>query len=201
MHWRSRCFATGGAGGMRRTRSAEPRRENRKAYRLSRYGHVEPIFLTVEIRFVSGRLLKELTVKDYSGTGFLLETTSILLCMSKDRFRLYYQCDNIADKRRTMFQLLKGKRFAQITCVVLPPENCTECGAAAVPSGWTNLLTGLPEYHKKCDCWCSDFEEWGWRTKRLWTQMVVAWHRSRIESLYTDRGTRVLVIDANGVIH
>ena len=91
--------------------------------------------------------------------------------------------------------------FAQITCVILPPEDCTERGAAAVLSGWKNLLTGLPEYHKKCDCWCVDFEEWGWRTKRLWTQIAVAWHRSRIESLYTDRGARVLVIDANGVIH
>ena len=161
---------------MRRTRSAEPRR-------------VEPIFLTVEIRLVSGRLLDKLTVilrerKDDSFTRILEWKTCTTLCMCQDRFRLCYQGDEL-DHDRTIFQLLKGNRFAQITCVILPPENCTECGAAAVPSGWTNLLTGLPEYHKKCDCWCYKFEEFGWRTKRLWTQMVVAWHRSRIE-LATD---------------
>ena len=162
---------------MRRTRSAEPRRVSKRAYPCSILGHVEPIFLTVEIRLVSGRLLNKLTVKDYSITSILESRTCTTLCMCKYRFKLLYQGDEIG-YNRSMFQLLKGNRLGQITCVVLPPENCTECGAAAVPSGWNNLLTGLPEYHKKCRCGDCIYREHGWRTKRLWTQMVVAWHRS-----------------------
>ena len=129
-------------------------------------------------------MAQKVKVKDSSLTCCLVSKTCPTLSMCQDRFRLCYQGDEIGN--RSLSQLLLGNhRPAQITCVALPPANCTECGAAAVPSGWTNLLTGLPEYHKKCDCWCVDFREWGWRTKRLWTQIVVAWHRSRIE-LATD---------------
>ena len=141
---------------------------------------MEPIFLTVEIRLVSGRLLDKLTVKDYSITSILESRTCTTLCMCKCRFKLLYQGDEIC-YNQSMFQLLKGNRLGQITCVVLPPENCSKCGAAAVPSGWKNILTGVPEYHKKCRCLCYKFDECGWRPKRLWTQIVVAWHRSRIE--------------------
>ena len=125
---------------------------------------MEPIFLAVEIRLVSGKLLRKLTVTDYSSTGILLSVTIVALCMGKTRFRLSYQGDEI-DYSRRMFQLLKGNRSAQITCVVLPPENCSKCKAAAVLSGWNNLLTGLPEYHKKCRCYCCKYKESGWRTK------------------------------------
>ena len=125
-------------------------------------------------------MLKEITVKDFSLAGLLMEITSVTLCMCRCRFKLLYK-DNEIDCGRTMFQLLKGSRFADITCVVLPPANCSACGAAAVPSGWENLLTGLPEYHKKCDCRCWEFLEYGWRTKRLWTQLIVAWHRRQMD--------------------
>ena len=101
----------------------------------------------VEIRLVSGRLLDKLTVKDYSITSILESRTCTTLCMCKYRFKLLYQGDEIC-YNRSMFQLLKGNRLGQITCVVLPPENLT-CEAAVVRSGWNNLLTGLPEYHKK----------------------------------------------------
>ena len=155
---------------MRRIRLAQPRR--------SPVGYI----LTVEIRLVSGKLLRKLMVADYTSTGVLLSVTIRALCMGATRIRLNYQGDEIYyGPYRRMFKLLKGNRSAQITCVVLPPENCTVCGAAAVLSGWKNLLTGLPEYHKKCRCYCCKYKESGWRTKRLWTQMVVAWHRSRNE--------------------
>ena len=156
----------------RRARSAERRREDKRAYPLCKYGYVEPFLLTVKIRLASGTLLNEITVKDFSSVGLLMEITSEV------------------DVSRTMFQLLKGNRFADITCVVLPPANCSVCGAAPVLSGWKNLLTGLPEYHRKCDCrrrefseyWGrSEFYEFGWRPKRLWTQMIVAWHRRQMD--------------------
>ena len=167
-----RWFVTGGAGGMRRIRLAQPRRE---ASPFTLY------ILTVEIRLVSGRLLKKFEVKDSSLTCCLVSKTCTTLSMCQDRFRLCYQGDEIEEKRYLSQLLWPSHRPAQITCVVLPPENCSKCGAAAVPSGWKNILTGVPEYHKKCRCLCYKFDECGWRTKRLWTQMVVAWHRSRIE--------------------
>ena len=168
---------------MRRAHSAESRREseNRKSRNLATWklGHKEEVYVNVEIRLASGKVLKKLRFKEDSreATYSLRAETSKTLCMGRDRLRLGYQGHEL-NYKRTMFQLLKGSRFAQITCVILPPVNCTECGAAAVLSGWKNLLTGLPEYHKKCDCWDLKFEEYGYRPLRLWTQMVVAWHRS-----------------------
>ena len=171
---------SGGAGCSRRARSAERRREDKRAYPISKYGHVEPFLLTVKIRLASGTLLNEITVNDFALAALLATKTAVALSMWSNRFRLLYK-DNEMDLSRTVFQLLKGNRFADITCVVLPPANCSACGAAPVLSGWENLLTGLPEYHKKCDCRCCEFEEYGWRTKRLWTQMIVAWHRRQMD--------------------
>ena len=124
----------------RRARSAERRREDKRAYPKSVYGHVEPFFLTVKIRLASGTLLNEITVDDVALAAVLRGKTCGALCMCRDRFRLLYE-DNEIDCRRTMFQLLKGNRFADITCVVLPPENCSACGAAPVLSGWKTWLT------------------------------------------------------------
>ena len=119
----------------RRARSAERRREDKRAYPISKYGHVEPFFLTVKIRLASGTLLKEITVDELVLAQFLVNKTCRTLCMMPRRFRLLYK-DNEMDLSRTVFQLLKGNRFADITCVVLPPENCSVCGAAPVLSGW-----------------------------------------------------------------
>ena len=185
---------SGGDGCGRLARSAS-RSEDNRGYRKAKYGqkakyeHVEPTPLTVKIRLASGRLLKEITVDELEEAQILVNKTCRTLSMGPDRFRLLYN-DNEIDCSRTMFQLLKGSRFADITCVVLPPANCSACGAAPVLSGWKNLLTGLPEYHKKCDCrrrefseygGRSEFFEYGWRTKRLWTQMIVAWHRRQMD--------------------
>ena len=81
-----RWYATGGAGGMRRIRLAQPRREA-SPYTL--------YILTVEIRLVSGRLLNKFEVKDSSLTCCLVNKTCTTLCMCQDRFRLCYQGDEI----------------------------------------------------------------------------------------------------------
>jgi len=90
---------------------AEGRRTDPRAYTWSRYGPVEPFFLTIEIRFPSGKLLTKQEVSHDCGTGVLHERAARALCMCKSRFKLcYHDKEVLFEYGATMFTLLKGER-------------------------------------------------------------------------------------------
>ena len=165
-----------------RAQSARGRQVDRRKYSWSKYGHIEPLDVKIQIRSVSGTLFLVTWLHDYSYLGALYERLSHRVTIIKTRLRILWgevvldgwQCDRHHHPNVCAFKLFQGRREVSLTFAVMNVFPCEDCGKEALLSGWCSCVTGLPEMHLPCGG-CDQYwryMEYGYRGLRLWRHLT-----------------------------